>query len=68
MSFDTILHAPKALRFLAETVGVERMVIGSDDSFPPADADPLASLRGAGFSDAEIEIIGEKNPRRLFRL
>lgn len=68
MHFDTILHAPKALRFLAETVGVDRMLIGSDDSFPPADSDPLASLRAAGFGPREIEIIGEKNPKRLFRL
>jgi aminocarboxymuconate-semialdehyde decarboxylase len=68
LHFDTILHAPRALRFLAETVGVERILIGSDDSFPPADADPLASLRAAGFGAQEIETIGERNPRRLFRL
>ena len=68
LHYDTILHDPRALRYLASRVGVERLVIGSDDSFPPADRDPLGSLRAAGFSAAEIERIGETNPRRLFRL
>jgi aminocarboxymuconate-semialdehyde decarboxylase len=68
MYYDTILHDPHALRYLAGRVGVDRLVIGSDDSFPPADRDPLASLRAAGFSAAEIHRIGEANPRRLFRL
>jgi len=68
LHYDTILHDPRALRYLAGRVGVDRLVIGSDDSFPPADLDPLASLRAAGFSAEEIQRIGETNPRRLFRL
>lgn len=68
MHYDTILHNQKALRFLAESVGVSRMVIGSDDSFPPADHDPLGSLRAAGFGPEEIEVIAETNPKRIFRL
>lgn len=67
LHYDTILHNAGALRFLAETVGVERMVIGTDDSFPPADGNPLGSLRDAGFGEPEIQMIGEVNPRRLFR-
>ncbi|MGH7391178.1 MAG: amidohydrolase family protein [Candidatus Rokuibacteriota bacterium] len=68
LHYDTILHDPHALRYLASRVGVDRLLIGSDDSFPPADHDPLKSLRGAGFSAEEIHRIGEANPRRLFRL
>ena len=68
LHYDTILHDSEALRYLAGRVGVDRLVIGSDDSFPPADHDPLASLRAAGFSADEIRRIGEANPRRLFRL
>ena len=68
LHYDTILHDPLALRYLAGRVGVARLVIGSDDSFPPADHDPLASLRAAGFTGEEIRRIGEDNPRRLFRL
>jgi aminocarboxymuconate-semialdehyde decarboxylase len=66
IGYDTILHAPKALRFLADTVGIAQLALGTDESFPPADRDPMASLKQAGFSAAEIELIADTNPRRLF--
>jgi aminocarboxymuconate-semialdehyde decarboxylase len=68
MWYDTILHDAAALRYLAERVKTDRIVLGSDDSFPPADRDPLASVRAAGFSLDEIKKITEDNPRELFRL
>ena len=66
--YDTILHDPSILRWLAERVSVERIALGSDYSFPPADLDPLATVRAAGFSAAEIHAIAEDNPRTLFPL
>lgn len=66
--YDTILHDPTILRWLAERVSIERIALGSDYSFPPADLDPLATVRAAGFSAAEIRTIAEDNPRRLFPL
>ena len=65
-AYDTIVHAPKPLRFLADLVGIEQLVLGTDESFPPADTDPLGSLRAAGFSKKQIETIAEENPRRIF--
>ena len=66
--YDTLLHDPQALRYLESRVGVDRLVIGTDDGFPPADPDPLKSLARAGFSADEIHRIAETTPRRLFRL
>lgn len=66
--YDTILHDPSILRWLAERVSVDRIALGSDYSFPPADLDPLATVRAAGFSAAEIRAIAEDNPRKLFPL
>jgi aminocarboxymuconate-semialdehyde decarboxylase len=68
MWYDSIVHDPQALRYLAERVSLERVVLGSDDSFPPADRDPLASLRAADFNADEIRRVAEDNPRALFRL
>ncbi len=67
-AYDTILHSPKALRFLADTVGVSQLVLGTDESFPPADLHALTSLEQAGFSAAEIKTIADTNPRRIFPL
>ncbi|MGB6658836.1 MAG: amidohydrolase family protein [Xanthobacteraceae bacterium] len=66
MAYDTIVHAPKALRFLADLVGIDRLVLGTDYSFPPADLQPLDGLRTAGFSVADVGRIADENPRRLF--
>jgi len=65
-AYDTILHGPKPLRFLAELVGIDRLMLGSDYSFPPADLNPLRSLQVAGFTAAEIDTIATGNPLRIF--
>lgn len=64
--YDSILHDPSILRWLAERVSVERIALGSDYSFPPADLDPVASVRAAGFSAPELAAVLEENPRALF--
>jgi len=66
MVYDSIVHAPKALRFLIDLVGLDNVVLGTDYSFPPADMEPLTLLRTAGLSAAEIDAIAHANPRRVF--
>jgi aminocarboxymuconate-semialdehyde decarboxylase len=64
--YDTILHDAEILKWLATRVSVDRIVLGSDYSFPPADLDPVDTVRKAKFSAAETEKILEDNPRALF--
>jgi aminocarboxymuconate-semialdehyde decarboxylase len=66
MAYDSIVHAPKALRFLIDVVGLDNVHLGTDYSFPPADMEPLALLRAANLSRTDSEAIAEANPRRLF--
>ena len=63
--YDTVLHSPMHLRWLAEAVSVERMLLGSDYSFPPADLDPVGTVRSAGFSETELAKILDHNAREL---
>ncbi|HEY4858095.1 MAG TPA: amidohydrolase family protein [Xanthobacteraceae bacterium] len=63
--YDTILHSPMHLRWLAQAVSVENMLLGSDYSFPPADLDPVGTVRRAGFSDVETAKILDYNARAL---
>jgi len=42
--FDALTHDPKALRYLIEQVGADRVVIGSDNPFDMGYRDPLAEL------------------------
>lgn len=64
--YDTILHDPSILQWLASRVSVERLALGSDYSFPPADLDPVGTVRKAGFTGADFQAIVEDNPRALF--
>jgi aminocarboxymuconate-semialdehyde decarboxylase len=68
MYFDTILHDKEALQYLKQKVGVSQIVLGTDDAFPPADPNPLQSLKDANFNAAEIHTVSEINPRALFKL
>ena len=64
--YDSIVHSPKALRFLIDAVGIDNVLLGTDYSFPPADMEPLALLRSAGLSEAECRTIADDNVLRAF--
>ena len=66
MLYDSIVHAPKALRFLIDVAGLNNVLLGTDYSFPPADMEPLMLLRESGLSSYEIDAIADANPRRVF--
>ena len=66
MTYDSIVHAPKALRFLIDVAGIGNVLLGTDYSFPPADMEPLALLKAAGLSQSDNDAISDGNPRRLF--
>ena len=66
MAYDSIVHAPKALRFLIDVARIDNVLLGTDYSFPPADMEPLAMLKAAGLSRSDTEAVADVNPRRLF--
>ncbi len=68
MYFDTILHDQEALQYLKQKVGISQIVLGTDDAFPPADSNPLQSLKNANFNASEIHTVSEINPRALFKI
>ncbi|MDB5534020.1 MAG: hypothetical protein JWO28_2335 [Hyphomicrobiales bacterium] len=66
--YDSIVHDPKVLRFLADSVGTERIMMGSDMPFPIGDLAPMNIVAEAGFSVSESEAMNGGNARRLFGL
>jgi aminocarboxymuconate-semialdehyde decarboxylase len=55
--YDTILQDPRALRFLADVVGAERIMMGSDMPFPIGDLAPMQIVEKTSFSAAERDSI-----------
>lgn len=63
--FDTLTHDGDFLRFIAAKGWRDQLVLGSDYPFKLGDADPLASLKRAGFAQDDIDQIACANARRF---
>jgi aminocarboxymuconate-semialdehyde decarboxylase len=55
--YDTVVQDPRALRFLADVVGAERIMMGSDMPFPIGDLAPMQIVEKTSFSAAERDLI-----------
>jgi aminocarboxymuconate-semialdehyde decarboxylase len=68
MYYDTIVQDPRALRYLADIVGSDRIMMGSDMPFPIGDLAPLRIVGETSFSDSERAAINGRLAQRLFGL
>src|ERR1700757_1350602 len=68
MYYDTIVQDPRALRYLADVVGADRIMMGSDMPFPIGDLAPLKIVQETSFSDAERASINGGLVQKLFGL
>jgi aminocarboxymuconate-semialdehyde decarboxylase len=66
--FDSLVHSPMVLRHLVETVGADRIVLGSDYPFDMGTDDPVAALIAAGLPSDQTEAIRGLNAGALFGL
>ncbi|HUF09039.1 MAG TPA: amidohydrolase family protein [Rhodothermales bacterium] len=64
--FDTIVHDPAALRFLLDSVGAHRVLLGTDYPFEMGDRDPTALLELVpGLTPQERSLVQSGNIVRL---
>lgn len=68
MYYDTIVQDNRALRYLADVVGADRIMMGSDMPFPIGDLAPLKIVAETTFSDAERASINGGLAAKLFSL
>jgi aminocarboxymuconate-semialdehyde decarboxylase len=67
--FDSLTHSVPALNYLVETVGYDRVMLGSDYPFGMGDFTPPVSVEALPhLSDAQREAIFSGNAIRVFRL
>jgi aminocarboxymuconate-semialdehyde decarboxylase len=66
--YDTVVHDAGLLRALVETVGADRVVLGSDHPFDMGDLRPADSVRAAGLAPADEAAVLGGNAARLLGL
>jgi aminocarboxymuconate-semialdehyde decarboxylase len=66
--FDTITHAPHVLKFLVDSVGADRVLLGSDYPFDMGNLDCVARVEAAGLDEAECARVLGGRVRELLRL
>jgi aminocarboxymuconate-semialdehyde decarboxylase len=68
MYYDTIVQDTRTLRYLADIVGPDRIMMGSDMPFPIGDLAPLKIVEETSFTDAERAGINGGVVQKLFGL
>jgi aminocarboxymuconate-semialdehyde decarboxylase len=66
--FDTVMFEPLALRFLCDTVGADRVMLGSDYPFGIGDPDPVRIVDDTALTQAERRAILGGNAARIFHV
>jgi len=65
--FDTITHSPRTLKFLVESVGADRVLLGSDYPFDMGNVDCVARVEAAGLSDDDCTKVLGGRVKELLR-
>jgi aminocarboxymuconate-semialdehyde decarboxylase len=68
LHYDTVVFDPVLLRQLVETVGADRVLLGSDFPFDMGDARPADTVRAAGLSPEDERAVLGANAARLLGL
>jgi len=66
--FDTVLFEPRALRFLCDVAGADKVVLGSDFPFGIGDPDPCRVVDETAMTDAERRAILGETAARVFHV
>jgi aminocarboxymuconate-semialdehyde decarboxylase len=66
--FDTVMFEPRALRFLADIAGADKIMLGSDFPFGIGDPDPCRIVADTPLTAAEREAILGGNAARIFHV
>ena len=66
--FDTVLFEPRALRFLCDTVGADRVMLGSDYPFGIGDPDPRGVVQQTALTSEERTMILGRTAARIFHV
>jgi len=66
--FDSVLFEPRALRYLVDVAGADKVCLGSDFPFPIGDPDPVRVVEDTPLTVAERRAILGETASRIFKV
>lgn len=66
--FDTAAYDPRAVRFLCDVAGASKVMMGTDQPFPIAEAEPLKFIQCCDLDAGERAAVLGATAARLFRI
>ena len=66
--FDSVLFEPRALRYLCDVAGAEKVCLGSDFPFPIGDPDPVKVVEDTPLTASERRAILGETAARIFKV
>src|SRR5215467_11696899 len=63
---DSIVHDPRVLRFVAEMIGADRIMMGSDTPFPIGDTEPTRIVAAAGLKPDQVAAVNGGLAKKVF--
>jgi aminocarboxymuconate-semialdehyde decarboxylase len=66
--FDSVLFDPETLKFLCQSAGTDKIVLGSDYPFPIGDPDPAKVVTDACLGEPATKMILGETAARLFHM
>ena len=66
--FDSVLFDPETLKFLCQSAGTDKVVLGSDYPFPIGDPQPTKVVTDAGLGEPATRMILGETAARLFNI
>jgi len=66
--FDSVLFEPRALRYLCDVAGADKVCLGSDFPFPIGDPDPVKVIEETPLTVAERRAILGETAARIFKV
>jgi aminocarboxymuconate-semialdehyde decarboxylase len=66
--YDSLVYSPRSLRFIMETFGADRIMLGSDYPFVIKDPDPIRSVQKLEVDAATLDAVVEGNAKRFLNL
>ncbi len=66
--FDSVVYDPKAIRFIRDVAGADRILMGTDQPFSIGESNPVPFIDACGFDERQRTMVLSETAQSLFQI